>query len=232
MSQKTVVIHQPDFIPYLGFFHRLMHAELYIILDHVQFPPRNWTHRDKIKTVHGEQWLTLSVKKTPRDTPINQVALSIDVDWVQNHLNILHENYHQASYYRELWPHVEKLYHAPPDLLADFNLRSIDMLCALLGIDIARVRSSALSPQGGKNALLIDLLRKTGATHYLTGTGSRDYLQPELFSAEGIQVIWQAFNHPIYPQQFGEFIPFLSTLDALFNCGIEGTQRLLKGMPI
>jgi len=230
MKKKTVVIHQPDFIPYLGFFHRLMHADLYIVLDHVQFPPRNWTHRDKIKNAQGEQWLTLSVKKTPRETPINRVELSTEVNWAQDHLNILRENYQHAAGYLELWPHVQKLYHAPPHLLADFNLRAIDTLCDLLDIRIQRILSSSLRPQGGKNELLIDLLQKTEATRYLTGTGSRDYLQTGLFNAAGIQVLWQEFDHPSYPQQFGEFIPFLSTLDALFNCGIEGTRELLKGM--
>ena len=148
MTQKTVVIHQPDFIPYLGFFHRLIHADLYIVLDHVQFAPRNWTHRDKIKTASGEQWLTLSVKKAPRDTPIHNIELSTQVNWVQDHLNILHEHYRYAPYYQEILPHVQQLYREPPRLLADFTMLSIDMICGLLDIRIPRVYSSCLGPRG------------------------------------------------------------------------------------
>lgn len=228
MKQKTVVIHQPDFIPYLGFFHRFLQADEYIVLDHVQFPPRNWTHRDKIKTARGEEWLTLSTKKTPRDTPINQVELSTDVDWAKDHLNILHENYRSTPFFAEIMPHVQTLYANPPRLLAEFNMQSIQMILNLLDITIPTVFSSAMSPQGNRNALLVDLLKKTGATHYLCGSGSRDYLDVPAFETAGIQVVWQNFTHPAYPQPFGEFIPFLSTLDALFNCGTEQTQKMLR----
>ena len=95
MSKKTVVIHQPDFVSYLGFFQRLLHADLYIVLDHVQFvngSSRAWMHRDKIKTAQGEKWLTVSVKKAPRDTAINQIELSTDKDWRQDKLRLVEQN--------------------------------------------------------------------------------------------------------------------------------------------
>ncbi len=229
---KTVVIHQPDFMPYLGFFHRFLSANLYIVLDHVQFvtnSSKSWMHRDKIKTAHGEDWLTLSVKKAARGTPINQIELSTETDYKTANLNLIRANYRHAPYYGEIMPHVEKLYDNLPTLLVDFNMRSIDMLLELLGICIPKVFSSSLTPQGSKNAMLIDLLHKVGATDYLSGVGARAYMDVAAFETAGIRVIWQEFAHPVYLQQHGEFIPFLSTLDALFNCGIIGTQKLLKG---
>jgi len=227
-GKKTVVIHQPDFVPYLGFFHRFLHADLYIVLDHVQFAPRNWTHRDKIKTPKGEDWLTVSVKKAPRDTAINQAELATQTDWAADHLNLITQNYKHAPFFDEIMPHVHRLYAHLPPLLSEFTMRSIHMLLALLDINIPILYSGNMNPRGSRNALLIDLLKKNGATHYLCGSGSRDYLQMADFEAAGITVVWQAFNHPVYPQLYGEFIPFLSTLDALFNCGIKGTQKLLK----
>ncbi len=229
---KTVVIHQPDFVPYLGFFHRFVSADLYLVLDHVQFvnaTSQSWTHRDKIKTAQGEKWLTLSVQKAPRDTAINEIQLSDKVDWARNNLNLLAQNYRKAPYFMELFPLVEKLYEAPPSLLADFNLRSIEMLMDLLDLRRPLLRSSDLNPVGASNELLIDLLKKVEATHYLSGVGAKDYMRPDLFLEAGIKVIWQEFKHPVYPQQFGEFIPYLSTLDALFNCGVEGTRKLVRG---
>ena len=89
MTIKTVVIHQPDFMPYAGFFHRFLNADLYIALDHVQFvkgTSRAWTHRDKIKTTKGDQWLTVSTKSAPLNTPINQIQLSDDINWKENNL--------------------------------------------------------------------------------------------------------------------------------------------------
>lgn len=229
---KTVVIHQPDFIPYLGFFQRFLHANLYIVLDHVQFvngSARAWTHRDKIKTPQGERWLSISVKKAPRDTPINQVELSTDAGWREANLHLLVASYQHSAYFGEIMPAVEALYAHPHTRLSEFTLHSIKMLMDMLDIRIPMVLSSALSPVGAKNELLVDLLQKVEASHYLSGVGARDYFDPTLFNTAGIEVIWQEFVHPVYPQLFGDFVPYLSTLDMLFNCGMERSRLLIRG---
>lgn len=227
---KIVVIHQPDFVPYLGFFQRFISADEFIVLDHVQFvnSSRGWTHRDKIKTAFGEKWLTLSVKKAPRDTPINEIELSTSVDWITDNLNLLKQNYRHAPFFDEVFPFILSMYEKPPNLMADFNLRSITLIMDLLDVRLPLVRSSLLKPVGSSNELLIDLLAKVEATHYLSGNGARDYMQPDKFSKAGIEVIWQQFRHPIYLQQFGDFIPYLSSLDMLFNCGITASRKILR----
>ncbi|OGO28993.1 MAG: hypothetical protein A2W33_07315 [Chloroflexi bacterium RBG_16_52_11] len=230
MNKKVVVIHQPDFVPYLGFFHRFLHADFYIALDHVQFvhSNRSWTHRDKIKTEQGAKWLTLSVKKAPRDTAINQIELSTDIDWRQDNLRLLEQNYRKAPFYSELMPVIERLYARPFHLLRDFNMASIEMLMDMLDVRIPRMWSSSLEPVGSKNELLVDLLKKVSATHYLSGVGARDYFQPEPFAGAGIEVVWQNFSHPVYVQQFGEFVPYLSALDVLFNHGVMASREILR----
>jgi hypothetical protein len=230
MSKKIVVIHQPDFAPYLGFFHRFLHADYYIALDHVQFVygSRAWTHRDKIKTAQGEKWLTISVKKAPRDTAINQIELFTDTDWRLDNLRLLKHNYCKAPCYNELMPEIERLYARPFHMLRDFNMASIEMLMDMLNVRIPWVWSSSLDPVGTKNELLTDLARKVSATHYLSGVGARDYFQPEPFAKAGVEVIWQDFTHPVYAQQFGEFVPYLSALDVLFNHGITASREILR----
>lgn len=229
---KTVVIHQPDFMPYLGFFHRFLDADLYIVLDHVQFVygSRAWTHRDKIKTAAGEKWLTVSVNKPPRNTAINKVKLSIETNWQKNNLALLQENYSKAAYYSEIFPEIETLYAKQYDNLSEFNLGSIKMIMSLLDIEIPWVFSSSLEPQGTKNALLVDLLKKVDATHYLSGIGAKDYFDPEPFKEANIHLVWQQFNHPIYPQLHGDFISHLSSLDMLFNCGIKNARKIIRGI--
>lgn len=229
---RTVVIHQPDFAPYLGFFDRFLHADLYIVLDHVQFvtnTSRSWTHRDKIRTASGERWLTLSVKSAPRATPINRIELSDTVDWVGNNLNLLRDSYRRAAFFADIMPLIADLYSTPPRHLAEFNLRSIELFMDWFNVRLPWVLSSTLDPQGASNEMLIDLLQKVGATRYLSGTGARAYLDEALFSKAGIEVVWQDFQHPVYPQQFEGFIPYLSALDAMFNCGVTGARRLLRG---
>lgn len=233
MNKKVVVIHQPDFAPYLGFFHRFLHADLYIALDHVQFvsgTSRSWTNRDKIKTAQGEKWLTVSVEKAPRDTAINQIELSVGVDWRKDNLRLLEQNYRKAPYYAELMPEIERLYAQPFHALRDFNMASIEMLMDMLDVRIPWLWSSCLSPVGKKNELLVDLLKKVSATHYLSGVGARDYYDPEPFAKAGIEMIWQDFTHPVYTQQFGEFLPYLSALDVLFNHGITASRELLRSV--
>ena len=229
--KKTVVIHQPDFLSYLGFFHRLLYADLLVILDTAQFvdgTSKSWTNRDKIKTPQGEKWLTVSVKKAPKDTPINQIELSQSVDWKTNNLNLIRENYKYAPYFAQIYTHLEKLYSYDGLRLLDFNLRSIEMLLSLFGIGIETMLAGALKCEGRKNGLLANILRKVGATHYLSGVGAQAYFEAEPFRAAGIEVIWQEFSHPFYPQMHGKFIPYLSSIDLLFNCGIEKSREILR----
>ncbi|MCA9482379.1 MAG: WbqC family protein [Nitrospina sp.] len=227
---RTAVIHQPDFLPYLGFFHRLLKADVFILLDHVQFvtkTSKSWTHRDKVKTPKGGQWVTLQTVKAPLGTPINEILLA-DSDWRIKNLNLFRENYRKAPFFDEIFPRLEELYAYPGNSMSEFNERSIFMLNDLLGIKIESIRSSALDPQGKSNALLVDLLGKVQVARYLSGTGAKAYYEPEPFDEAGIEVLWQEFEHPVYPQLHGEFIPYLSSVDLLFNCGAEASCRIIR----
>jgi hypothetical protein len=228
---KTVVIHQPDFMPYLGFFHRFLHADMFVALDHVQFvngSSKAWTHRDKIKTAQGEKWLTVSTRKAPRDTAINRIELAPDAGWRRNNLSLLEQNYRAAPYFAEVMPKVEQLYARPIELLRDFNMASIEFLMDMLDVRLPWVYSSALQPAGASNELLVDILQKVEAQCYLSGVGARAYFDPAPFAQAGMEVIWQEFSHPVYSQQFGEFLPYLSTLDVLMNHGAEESRKILR----
>jgi hypothetical protein len=227
MQDKVVVIHQPDFMPYLGFFDRLLKADIYVVLDTVQFVKR-WTGRDKIKTENGEQWITVETKKAPVETKINQIYLVEDTKWKKKHLNIICYNYKKAPFYSEIIPYVEKIYQDSSEKLSDFNLRSIRTLMELFDIHIECIMASDINPVGKNNTLNIDIMKKLDCRRYLSGVGAKDYYVAELYEEAGIEVIWQDFEHPIYRQQYGEFIPYLSSIDLLFNCGIEESRKILR----
>lgn len=227
-ENKTVVIHQPDFVPYLGFFHRLLQADLLVVLDCVQFERGGWTHRDKIKTSQGEAWITLSIKKTPRETPIREIELSSSTDWRDRNLSLIRENYRKAPYFDEIYPYLENLYHYQCRQLMEFTMRSIEMIAQLFGIPLNTELASGLDCDGRKNQLLVNILKTVGTGRYLSGLGAKAYFDPELFRSANIEVIWQDFKHPIYPQFHGEFIPYLSSIDLFFNCGIERSRQILR----
>jgi hypothetical protein len=229
-TPKTVVIHQPDFMPYPGFFHRLLSADLFVVLDHVQFlhNSKSWHHRDLIKTAQGSAWLTVSVKKAPRSTPIRSIELADDVDWRRRHINLMTQHYRRAPFFEEILPHIQNLYALECRKLIDFNLASIHMLMHLFDIHIDMVLSSDLQPQFTGCDLLVDLVQKVRGTHYLSGTGARNYYQQGPFEAAGITVQWQRYEPLTYPQRYTGFIPNLSSIDMLFNCGVQSARAMLR----
>jgi len=228
---KTAVIHQPDFLPYLGFYQRLLYADIFVVLDTVQFVSSNnsWTHRDKIKTPKGGKWLSLSVKKAPRDSAICDILLSEEVDWRTANLNLLRANYSKAHFFNEIFPFLEELYTLKLKRMMDFNMKSIEMLLGLFDIEAQVVFAGDIDAQGKKNELMVDILKKIGADRYLSGVGARDYFDPVPYDEAGIEVTWQNFNHPVYPQLHGEFVSYLSSVDLLFNCGINKSREILRG---
>ena len=231
--KKIVVIHQPDFMSYLGFFHRLLHADLFIVLDNVQFVSNSskaWTNRDKIKTQKGDQWLTVSVNKAPLNTNINEITINYNVDWQNKNLELLQQNYTKADFFDEIFPKIEALYSTRHEKLFDFNMKSIEMLNSFFDIRIDIVFSSDLKTTKTKSERLVELLKQVNATHYLSGIGAKDYHVDKPFENAGIEVIWQKFQHPVYKQLHGDFIPYLSSIDLLFNCGIEKSREILRSI--
>jgi hypothetical protein len=227
---KTVVIHQPDFLPYLGFFHRLLHADVFVILDNVQFLREGWQHRDKIKTYNGVKWHNLKITKAPLGTFINDIILVNNYKWINDNLNQIKESYRKAEFFDEIYPYIEKLYLENFTKMIDLNLLSIKILMELFDIEIKIEYSSKYNITTKSNDLVVDILKEVDATHYLSGVGAKDYFEKEPFHNANIEVIWQEFNHPIYPQLHGEFIPYLSSIDLLFNCGIEKSREILRGI--
>ncbi len=226
---KRVCIHQPDFLPHLGFFHRLLFADVFIILDDVQFLRKGsgWHNRDKIKTSQGAKWLTVSVQKGHLGRSINEVQLSQPAEnWIVRNLSLINENYCKSPYFDKYILKIETIYRSGVTKLIDLNMAFLRFFFDIFGIHVHTFFASAFHVGGQKNQRLINLVKAVGGTHYLTGTGSKAYLDEDLFAAKGVIVEWQQFEHPIYPQLYGEFMPHLSCIDILFNCGPQSKDIL------
>jgi hypothetical protein len=221
-----VCIHQPDFAPYLGFFHRLLTSDVYIVLDDVQFIRRGWHHRDKIKTRQGEAWLSLSIQKDDYHQVIRDISLSSGTEWVDENLNLIRENYRHASHFDPRFPEIERIYRAGHEKMIDLNMEILRYFFELFDIEVKTLYASKLNVPGKSTEKLVHLVQAAGGDCYLSGTGARDYLNESMFQKAGIALEWQEFHHPVYPQQFGNFIPGLSCLDLLFNCGPESKKIL------
>lgn len=229
--KKTCVIHQPDFLPYLGFFDRLVNAEVLVLLDTVQFvrhSSRSWTHRDKIKTANGEKWISVSCAKSALNTAIRDIVIAPGFDAAQAHLPLWQAHYKDAKFFAQIFPFLERLYAGQPKLLVDLTIPSIRMLIDLFAIEVDIVYASALGISGSGNELLVNILRKVGCKNYLSGVGAKAYFDAAPFMQAEIEVVWQNFLHPVYPQLYGEFVPGLSSVDLLMNCGIDESRKILR----
>ncbi len=224
---KRVCIHQPDFAPYLGFFHRLLLVDIFVMHDDVQFLKGGWHHRDKIKTACGEAWLTVPVKRGGFQRKIYEVELSKDdFSRYKRNLDLLRANYGAAPFFKQYFPKINELYLSGHSKLVDLNMDLLIYFFSVFEISVPYIKASELRLDGNGNNKIINILKSLGGTHYLSGTGARAYLDEKLFEKSGLVVEWQDFFSPVYPQLFGDFIPNLSCLDVVFNCGPKSSEIL------
>ena len=232
-----VAIHQPIFMPWLGYFDRMARADLFVLLDHVQFERRNYQNRARIRLEDEARWLTVPVVQVSQKERIVEKRVDNPPDtsgprwWGPTHFLTLRYAYRKAPFLDLYAPKLRELLHARWDYLADLDLATLEFLRGALDITTPMVRSSTFPTQGQRSELLLDICKQVGASAFFGGMGgSRDYLDHEAFAAEKMGVVWQAYEHPAYPQcGAAGFIKGLSALDLLFNCGPASAEILRRG---
>ncbi len=224
-----VSIHQPQYLPWLGYFDKIVRSDAFVFLDNVQFKKNEWQNRNKIKTSDGWQWLSVPVihRFTQK---ISEVEINNTVQWSRKHLNALVTHYSRAPFFKDYIDFFERTYAQEWKYLADINVHMVKYLAEALGLTKKKlVLASELETREGSTERLIDICQKMGGDVYLSGKDGAKYMDVELFKQEGIQVVFQNYVHPRYDQLYGDFEPFLSVIDLLFNCGPESLSILKKG---
>lgn len=220
-------IHQLQYMPGLRFFAKMRAADQFIYLDDVQYEKREFQNRNKIRTKDGWQYLTAPVIVKGKFTQhIGETALNPTYDWKTEHLKAIKLNYSRAKYFREYLPALESLYSAKYPLLGELAAASTAFLKDAFGIKTPARCSSEFKLASTSTQRLVDLCRAAGAGEYLSGAGAKEYLDEELFAAAGVKLAWQDFKPLPYPQAFKGFVPDLSALDLLLNCGPDSVKYL------
>jgi len=219
MKKKIVSIHQPNFIPWLGFFDKMAKSDILVIYDNSTVKKNSIVNRNKIKTPQGATWLTVPIHAS-LTMPVNQWTIDNSSSWNEDHLKTLFFNYKRAKFFDKIYPEIEKIYSRKHKFLIDLNLELIKFIAKMLNIKTKIEISSGLKAEGEKNEILIDMVKKAKGNIYLSGDGSRDYIDEKLFEKADIELRWQNYKPPQYSQLWGEFIPHLSALDFLF-CDLE-----------
>jgi len=226
---KIITIHQPDFLPWLGFFHRLIQSDLFVVLDTVQYVRRGWHNRVNINTKNGVKWLTVPViSKNQFKQSIKDTRICKSEDWQSKHLRILSNSYRKAPYFDEIFPHFIKVYEPGFSSLPENNMAFLSTVIQILNITIDIKFASETPANGINNDLLIELVQYFEGTTYVSGTGAKNYLNVDAFNNKDIKVVWQEFTDPIYPHINNNFLPKMSIIDCLFNCGKKQTKSLLE----
>lgn len=229
-----VTIHQPEHMPWLGYFNKALKADLLIHLDNVQFEKNNVQNRNRI-LINGEaRWLTVPVNlKNHLQTTIADVPVDNSRDWKKKYLSTLYHTYCKHPYFEEIYEEIQMRIRKEESRICELNCSLIDYFFGKLGIQTKVMRASALvGKYAEKNQLLIELLKKTGADEYISGPSGRNYLDPEQFRKEKITVTFNDFRASAYPQRRQKtFIPNLSVLDLLFNCSAEEARNIILTEP-
>ena len=226
-----VAIHQPNFLPWLGYFHKMANCDTFVIFDNVQLPTgKSYETRNLIKTKDGPQWLTVPVADKGKAVLIKDAKIAVDNRWQKKHFQSIKFSYQKAPFFNDYIKDLEKIYSGKWTSLCDLNVALIKLMKELLGTKTRLILSSEMTQDklSGPEKIFI-ILRELKADTYLSGSGSgsKRYIFPEEFKKNKINLVFQEFVHPVYPQLGTEFIPNLSVIDLLFNCGPESLKIIL-----
>lgn len=213
-------IHQPNYLPYLGFFDKMKKSDIFIIYDDAQFNKSDFQHRNRIRIHNGSKWLTVPVEK--KHKPINEVCIQNEITikdqkWKDHHLAQIYDNYKKADQFDTYFPDISPTYKKEHEFLVDLNMEIIAFLNKSFEIDVKIVHSSEYPSASQSTHRIIELVQSVGGDTYLSGPAGKDYMDVELFENAGIELLFQEFAHPVYKQQYDGFVPNMSAIDALFN---------------
>ncbi|MEO6562288.1 MAG: WbqC family protein [Nitrosospira sp.] len=224
-AHNKVAILQSNYIPWKGYFDLIHDVDLFIFYDDVQYTHSDWRHRNKLLTKNGPQWITI-----PAGHDLKRLICEVEITdhrWKRQHRSTIEQYYRNAPFFRELQPLLDFLYENSITNLSDYNQRAIKHLSTILGIQTQFTDSRLLAVNDRKTERLIGILKKVGATKYISGPSARNYIDESMFVEAGIELVYKNYPaYPAYPQCFSPFSSFVTVLDLLFNVGPEAPRYI------
>ena len=221
--------HQPVYLPWLGLFHKIALADKFVFFNQVQYLPKDWMNRNKIKSPSGEILLTVPVlRKGYRDKKTSEIEINNETNWQEKHLKTIIQNYRKTPFFDDYIDFFEEVFTKKWKYLAELNEHMLRWFLEKLEINVEFLKASDLDFVGTKSDLVLDMCKKLNASTYIFGKLGEDYAEIENFKNAGINVIFQNYVHPIYKQLHKDFIPNLSVVDLLFNCGPKSNEIIMS----
>jgi hypothetical protein len=227
--ELVISIQQPNYMPWLGYFHKIKLSDTFVFLDTVDIQTRSsysLTNRAHIKTKQGVQWLTVPIRKG-QSRKIKDILIDNVQPWKQKQLNTLFHAYNKAPFFEEVYHGLEKLFSNDFEKLADLNIACIAYICEHFQIGSDMKRASEIPvDENDKNNRLISICKALRGDVYLSGEGGKKYNNESLFLLNKVQLKYINFSVPEYHQLYGKFVNGLSVIDAFFNCGDNAKQLI------
>lgn len=229
--QKTVAIHQPNFLPWIGFFHKILKADKFIFLDDAQMPKRSsWINRSQLLSGQKSIWSTIPISKYSGFRFINEISIAQGVNWKESYLNLLRGNYSKHPFFSQVYDYFYEKLDTEVFNLAKLNEILIKDICHQLHFpETTFLKSSQMNIRTTGTLRLCELVCEVGGNIYLCGGGSKGYLDEEMFLLHGLILEFQNFEPKPYPQYGSKsFVPNLSIVDLLMNCGFEESIEFIS----
>jgi GNAT superfamily N-acetyltransferase len=223
VPDRVVSIHQPNYVPWPGYFYKIYQSDVFVILNDAQYSKNSFINRNRIKSSQGEQWLTIPVK-AKLGTPINEVEFANSL-WSAKHIKTLDVCYKKSPYYEKYRSQLHAILTEEYRSLSELNEAIIRNIMNWTGMSTQIVHSSSLGIHDVSDDRLIKITKRLNAQIYLSGLGGKKYQDEDKFAAAGIELRYYNFSPPTYSQLWGDFIPGLSILDWLFNVDAEAIKN-------
>jgi hypothetical protein len=225
---RTVTIHQPNYLPWIGLFSKLKHSDCLIIGDTYLLGGQSVFNRNKIRTSTGWQYLTIPLGHKSEGMKIHDVPAPAEKNWQKAHRKLIHDNYLKSDFYVHHQDFFQDVYSQDFQYVWQMNEKIIQYLmkCFNVEIDVVRASDLKVDPRLEKTDLMIGLLKAAGADVYLSGPSGRQYLESEKFPQNNIQLKYFEFRHPVYKQRYPGFEPNMSAIDLLFNTGTAAAELI------
>lgn len=221
-------IHQPNYLPYLGFFEKAYNSDIFVLYDTTQFKKNDWQNRNKLCIGNGWQWISMPILHN-FGQKINEVKIKDPDKNLLKNWRSLKVIYGRAPFFKEYSPVYEEIYNSNFEFIADLNIKIIFAAAKHLGLKTKFIRNSDLPPViSTSTQALIDICKNVNADTYIAGAEGINYLDMDLWSNSGLKIIFQKYSHPVYKQfNSAEFQPYMNILDLIFNCGPHSLDFLL-----
>ncbi len=222
---KTIAIHQPNYIPWLGYFYKIFQSDIFVFLDDAQFSNKGMHNYHYIKTPQGSFRIKIPVKQKLGDKIID-VETRNELNWKKQHLKTIENFYRKTRFFNEVYTDYQNLILIDYPNIAAMNCKIIQFIAEKLEFQTKFIKASELNIQTSKEEKILNICTALEGNIYYSGTGAKAYQKKEHFTGQGIELRYSVFNPFEYPQLWGEFQPNVSIIDYLMNCGYNWEKVL------